>query len=458
MWNSSNQYRALATRKLRTSVRPKLKTRVPQSGCSPWRGSACSYSAVPSKRASAHSSFGKCAGHPVDDDAHAALVERVDERPEVVGGAVAGGRRVVAGDLVAPRAAEGVLGHGHELDVGEAQRADVVGEGLGSLGVGERPPVGPGRLVDDPPPRREVHLVDRQVPVELVGGGAGGEPGLVAPDVAVGLDDAGGGRRELGGARHGVGLEPGAAVGADDLELVALPGDRAGREALPHARAAERPQAGAARVPVVEVDRRPRPHGPPAPTPRTTPRRRPGGCARARPSMRHSCRWRPSLNRYRSTSPTVGSNDGSSGAGGSGGAGGSAPCGGRVRLRPGLTAAGSTGVGRPRAGCRPTRAGGPARSPPRTRPSPARTPAAARRTRWARTGTSGSGPDDRRAVAVEERGAGPRLPGRGERAQLGVDVVAPLGERHVGRVVERAHHARHVAQGRGRQHPLVERA
>ena len=38
---------------IRTSLRPKLKTSVPQSGCSPRRGSSCSYSAVPSKRRSA---------------------------------------------------------------------------------------------------------------------------------------------------------------------------------------------------------------------------------------------------------------------------------------------------------------------------------------------------------------------------------------------------------------------
>ena len=34
MWNSSSQYRALAIRKLRTSLRPKLNTSEPQSGCS----------------------------------------------------------------------------------------------------------------------------------------------------------------------------------------------------------------------------------------------------------------------------------------------------------------------------------------------------------------------------------------------------------------------------------------
>ena len=61
-WNCSSQYTALATRKLRTSFRPKLKTSVPQSGCSPRRGSACSYSGVPSNLASAHASRGKCPG------------------------------------------------------------------------------------------------------------------------------------------------------------------------------------------------------------------------------------------------------------------------------------------------------------------------------------------------------------------------------------------------------------
>ena len=85
-----------------TSLRPKLKTSVPQSGCSPRRGSSCSYRAVPSKRASAQSSFGKCAGHPVEDHADPRLVEPVDERAEVVRRTEARGRREEARHLVAP--------------------------------------------------------------------------------------------------------------------------------------------------------------------------------------------------------------------------------------------------------------------------------------------------------------------------------------------------------------------
>ncbi len=62
MWNSSNQYSAFATRKFRTCEWPKSKTSVPQSCCSPRRGSVCSYSGWPSNCASAKASFGKCAG------------------------------------------------------------------------------------------------------------------------------------------------------------------------------------------------------------------------------------------------------------------------------------------------------------------------------------------------------------------------------------------------------------
>jgi hypothetical protein len=71
--------------------------------------------------------LGKWAGHPVDDDADAGLVQPVDEVPELVGGAEARRRGVVAGDLVAPGAAERVLGDRQQLDVRVAQPADVLG-------------------------------------------------------------------------------------------------------------------------------------------------------------------------------------------------------------------------------------------------------------------------------------------------------------------------------------------
>ena len=92
--------------------------------------------------------------HPVDDDADAGLVGAVDEVAQVVGGAEPRRGRVVRRDLVAPGAAEGVLGQRHELDVGEAGRDDVVDELVGQLAVGQALP-----------PRAGVHLVDAHRPL-----------------------------------------------------------------------------------------------------------------------------------------------------------------------------------------------------------------------------------------------------------------------------------------------------
>ena len=64
-------------------------------------------------------------GHPVQQHADAGLVQRVDQVAEVVRAAEPRRRRVVGGDLVAPRAAERMLGDGQELHVREAEVGDV---------------------------------------------------------------------------------------------------------------------------------------------------------------------------------------------------------------------------------------------------------------------------------------------------------------------------------------------
>src|SRR5688572_20814464 len=62
---------------------------------------------------------------------------------------VPGRGRVEAGDLVAPGAAEGMLGDRHQLDVREAQLPDVRGELFGQLTVRQtRSPGGEMDLVD----------------------------------------------------------------------------------------------------------------------------------------------------------------------------------------------------------------------------------------------------------------------------------------------------------------------
>src|ERR1700685_2272626 len=99
---------------------------------------------------------GKVARHPVKDYADPPAMKIVDEKAEVVGAAETRGGREVAAHLVAPRAAERMLHHGHQLDVGEAEFGHVVGERGSQLAVSE-PAVA---LLGDPPPRAEVDLVD----------------------------------------------------------------------------------------------------------------------------------------------------------------------------------------------------------------------------------------------------------------------------------------------------------
>ncbi len=126
---------AEANRKLRTSLRPKLNTNVPHSGCSPRRGSSCSYSAVPSKRARAQSSRGKWAGTQSINHADTVLGASGRRRPSGRRGRRAGGSGAkYAGHLVAPGAGERMRHHGQQLDVGEAHVGGVGRQLVGELG------------------------------------------------------------------------------------------------------------------------------------------------------------------------------------------------------------------------------------------------------------------------------------------------------------------------------------
>ncbi len=98
---------------------------------------------------------GEVGRHPVDDHPDSRVVQRVDHGAEVIRGAEAGGRRVVAGDLVAPRAVERMLGHRQQLDVGEAEPMAVLRQLLGGL------PVSEPAAVRVAPPGAKVDLVDR---------------------------------------------------------------------------------------------------------------------------------------------------------------------------------------------------------------------------------------------------------------------------------------------------------
>ena len=196
---------------------------------------------------------GEVARHPVEDDADAGLVQPVDEALEAVGVAEAGVGGEVGGDVVAPRAAERVLHHRHQLHVGEAELGDVGHEGVGQLVPGVE------ALVVVLAPGPEVHLVGGHGGGHRLLLGAGGHPVRVAPGVG-GLVHAGGGERwHLGVRGQRVGLVAPVPVGAEDGVLVGGAGGEPGHEELPHAGGAELAHGREAAVPAVELGGEP--HG-----------------------------------------------------------------------------------------------------------------------------------------------------------------------------------------------------
>ena len=154
----------------------------------------------------------------------------------------AAGRGVVAGDLVSPRPAEGVLREWHELDMGEREVCQVVDELVGELAVAEAGA-----------PRPEVHLVHAHRRVVRIGGCALQHPVRVAPGILGRTDHGGRGRRNLGEARHRVcALNP-LAARRSELELVGVLRPEARNEQLPDAVVVEPAHGVADAVPVVEV-------------------------------------------------------------------------------------------------------------------------------------------------------------------------------------------------------------
>ena len=171
-----------------------------------------------------------------------AWCSRSTRQPEVVRVAEARRRREVRRHLVAPGAAERVLHHRHQLDVGEAHLVDIGNELVGQLAVGLA--LAPGA---------EVHLVDahrlgvgvrRRAPLEPVG---------VVPLVRRLVHDGRVRRGSLGQVRHRVGLLPPDAVATADVELVPRARADARDEQFPDAGRAQRPQRMRAAVPEVEV-------------------------------------------------------------------------------------------------------------------------------------------------------------------------------------------------------------
>ncbi len=114
--------------------------------------------------------FGEVTGYPIDEHTNACFVQAVDEVLEVVGLTESCGRCVVAGDLIAPGRAVGVLGQRHELDVREAEVLNVTDEIIGELTVRQAGT-----------PGTHVQLVDAHRGSVLGGLGSLGNPVAVGP-------------------------------------------------------------------------------------------------------------------------------------------------------------------------------------------------------------------------------------------------------------------------------------
>ncbi len=206
--------------------------------------------------------LGKVTGYPVEDDANAGTMARIDEILEVFGGAESTGRSKEPDHLIAPGARERMLHHGEQFDVRESEFTHVRHERVGKLAVRQRSPVAVTS------PTAEMHFVDRhrRSNPHLVGRPCR-HPLRVAPLVVVIPDDR---RRQWRGfevAAARVRFEKCLVVGRHDLELVAITDPKVGQEDLPETGQHNRSHRVHAPVPPVEIaddahaSRVGRPHG-----------------------------------------------------------------------------------------------------------------------------------------------------------------------------------------------------
>jgi hypothetical protein len=188
---------------------------------------------------------GEMPRHPVEDHGDAGAVAGVHQRSEIGGRAEAAGRREQAGRLVSPRAVERVLGDREEFHVREAKVAQVGGQLLGKLTIGE-----PAAILRVPPPGAEMHLVDRHRCRTRIC--TLGSRDRAWKRVEVG-HDRGRLRPHLGGKGDRIGLQrQHFAVLADNLVLVMVAHLRARHEDFPKTVAAH-PHGVPASIPEVEV-------------------------------------------------------------------------------------------------------------------------------------------------------------------------------------------------------------
>src|SRR5262249_30195467 len=118
--------------------------------------------------------------NPVEQHADIVLVAVIDEIHEVLRRAVASGGGIVASDLIAPGAVEGMLADGHELNVGIAQLLHIWHELVRQVAVGDRP----AARRRGGTPGAGVYLVDADRRVEAITPGPLLQPAVITPAIA----------------------------------------------------------------------------------------------------------------------------------------------------------------------------------------------------------------------------------------------------------------------------------
>ena len=190
----------------------------------------------------------KVCRHPVEENADAGAMAGIDEAGKTLWRTEPRAWREQAERLIAPRAAERMLAHRHQLDMGETHLAGIGHQAFGQLVPAGDAPVGMK-------PRCGVHFVDRDRRVGRLSLRPRPHPRFVVPGVRRRIhDDRRGCRRQFGRPRQRIGFQRQThAIPPDDGELVACAGGQPRDEQFPHAGRKPQPHRVAPRVPDVEV-------------------------------------------------------------------------------------------------------------------------------------------------------------------------------------------------------------
>src|SRR5690606_1600363 len=119
--------------------------------------------------------------HPVDDNADAALMQKIYKIRKILRGTKALRRRKKARNLITPGSVERVFRQWHEYDMRKTHIAHILGQHGRESPIAERP----ASIRKLTFPRREVSLVNRERPVGFpVAGAALLQPGVILPHVS----------------------------------------------------------------------------------------------------------------------------------------------------------------------------------------------------------------------------------------------------------------------------------